>query len=257
VYQLEVQIFVELVSFGLCVFIFSQGGLYFDVKCTEKKTEYKQKKYMRSCINNKIVDSPHVTQAHTSYPIVSNINGLIMDDEADYLIDIAHQQGLQRSNVIDSAGNSATHSGRTSSTGYIPKGHDKVVQCIEQRIATVSGMPVTHLEPLQLTQYKVGQKYDAHHDYFNKKESGERTTTVFTYLKGLSSNCGGATAFPSLKGSDGDTLKITPRSGCAAMWSNRTLTGDVEPLTLHGGEPVTCNETKVGLNAWFRDTPWV
>jgi hypothetical protein len=51
-------------------------------------------------------------------------------------------------------------------------------------------------------------------------------------------------------------LKVYPKKGNAIMWSNRTLNGKLNEDTLHSGEKLTCQGShKVGLNAWFRDTP--
>lgn len=81
--------------------------------------------------------------------------------------------------------------------------------------------------------------------------------TVFSYLNTLDEGCGGATAFPLLKNEDGEPLKVFPQKGNAVMWSNKKTTGELENLTLHGGEQVNCKATqKYGLNAWFRDKKW-
>lgn len=192
-------------------------------------------------------------QLHGDAPVVTQISELILPEEADHLIRIAEGIGLKRS-TVEGSGGSLRSEERTSDTAFIPKSHDPIVECIEKRIATVAQQPHSHLEPLQVTRYGVGQKYSAHHDYFvHNGSKPQRTTTVFTYLKGLEDGeaCGGETAFPKLG------LSVSPVSGNAVMWSNRQPGGAVEPQTLHAGRPVTCEEhTKIGLNAWFQDTRW-
>ena len=57
---------------------------------------------------------------------------------------------------------------------------DKVVKCIGKRLATIAGMPAKSLEPLQITEYKHGQRYKAHFD-----DSGigpKRIKTILAYL---------------------------------------------------------------------------
>jgi prolyl 4-hydroxylase len=200
---------------------------------------------------------------HQESPMVSKIHNLILPDEADYLLKKAGEFGLQQSTVVDGKGGTVAHPGRTSRTAFLPKGHDDIITCIEHRIATNADEKREYLEPLQVTQYKKKEKYDYHHDYFPGVEpgKGQRTKTVFSYLKGLENDggesCGGGTAFPKLKTETNETVRVYPVSGEAVMWSNVTSDGRGNELTLHGGEEVTCqNATKVGLNAWFRDTPY-
>ena len=216
---------------------------------------------MRSCLPN---DSRRVTPAFrtlaTEKVKVTEIQNLLLPEEAQYLIGKAHEEGMHRSPAgldrhIDPA--------RTSSTAFLSKGKDDVVKCLENRISTVAGNSVENLEPLQVTQYKHKQEYKPHYDYFRneKKDFNQRSTTVFAYLhsKNLASGeCGGATAFPNVMNDDtGTPLRVYPKVGNAVMWSNLNKDGTVNENTLHGGERVVCSDAhKIGLNAWFRVRPW-
>lgn len=200
---------------------------------------------------------------HQQAPVVDQVCNLILPCEAEYLISKAYDVGLSRSTVIGADGKSHENEARTSHTAFLPKNKDKVISCIENRIAHIAGQDVSYLEPLQVTQYQEGQEYRPHHDWFNDKEpgDGQRTKTVFAYLKGLENDggtvCGGATAFPKLQDFKNEILRVYPTTGCAAMWTNTTEDGKGDINTLHGGEKVLCEgATKIGLNAWFRDTPW-
>ena len=55
--------------------------------------------------------------------------------------------------------------------------------------------------PGQILRYTRGQKYEAHHDYFNdpvnKQQGGHRYATVLMYLNDVQK--GGETAFPEVK----------------------------------------------------------
>lgn len=215
---------------------------------------------MKSCIpgDSKEV-TPSFTQISENGAIVTEISQMLLPEEADYIVNKAHDKGSHQSTVMGKEKNEYSRA-RSSSTSFLKKNQDEVVSCIEKRIATVAQQPIANLEPLQVTSYSKGQKYDPHHDYFHSEnigKYGQRTTTVFTYLNTVDSGCGGATAFPRLKDSDGKELKVFPSMGNAVMWSNKTTAGEPNELTLHGGESVTCAATKkYGLNAWFRENKW-
>lgn len=216
---------------------------------------------MESCVRN-----PHQTRhhfdveiLHESFPVVSKAHAIVLPEEADYLIQKANEIGFQKSKVLQGSENVLSKQ-RTSSSAFLPKGEDEVITCIEKRFSALARMPHENLEPLQITKYTEGQKYNPHYDWFENKQpgSGQRNSTVFAYLKGLDDDsCGGATAFPNLLDNKGDTLRSYPTTGDAVMWSNVTFDGNGSLQTLHGGESVTCpNTQKIGLNAWFRDTKY-
>lgn len=110
---------------------------------------------------------------------------------------------------------------RTSSGTFLRRGHDEIVEEIENRISDFTFIPVgTYVgffffsltalycyslfswkflvelmcdviiaengESLQVLHYEVGQKYEPHHDYFvdefNVKRGGQRIATVLMYL---------------------------------------------------------------------------
>lgn len=193
-------------------------------------------------------------------PVVTKISNMVLPDEADYLIKKAEEVGLARSTVVTEK-DSKEDDSRTSYTAFLPKGSDDVITCIENRLSAIAGKPHSHLEPLQVTKYNHTQKYDPHHDWFDKSGENQRTTTIFTYIKGLENDggekCGGATVFPKISDKNKDVLRCYPVTGNAVMWSNLNTKGEGEEMTLHGGEPVLCdNTTKIGLNAWFTEKKW-
>lgn len=216
---------------------------------------------MQSCLpNDSRKITPVLRQLHSQDAVVTEIQNLMLPDEANYLREHANNQGFEMSTVVSDNGKNSKDDRRTSRTSFLPKDRDPVIDCIGQRIATIAGQPVSHMEPMQVTDYKHKQEYKAHHDYFGVRNEPDRTMTVFAYLHSEECDlgkCGGATAFYDLKREGGDPLRVFPRPGNAVMWSNRTLSGELNPKTLHSGEKLTCaNAHKVGLNAWFRDTKW-
>ena len=216
---------------------------------------------MLSCLpNDRRTVRPVFRQLHSEKAVVTEIENLLLPEEAAYLVDIGKQSGFKDSTVVKN-GSHERDEQRTSRTAFLSKNVDRVVDCIGQRIATIANQPVTHMEPMQVTDYTHKQEYRAHHDYFDgEKGSAERTTTVFAYLDEKNCSlreCGGSTTFHELKQPDGEPLRVYPKIGNAVMWSNRTLDGGLNAHTLHSGEKLTCeNAHKVGLNAWFRDQRW-
>lgn len=214
---------------------------------------------MQSCIrgDDRTV-TPVFEQLHHDGAVVTRISKMLLPEESRHLIENGKKVGLRRSTVA-AGGGSSVNASRTSSTAFLQKAADPVTKCIEQRISTLAGMPHTHMEPMQITDYTRKQQYKAHHDYL-RQGGPERTTTVFAYLadEGLrDGKCGGATTFYKLTQNGKEPLRVYPKAGDAVMWSNRTLTGGLNDKTLHAGEPLTCDAThKVGLNVWFRDHPW-
>jgi hypothetical protein len=219
---------------------------------------------MKSCLrNDDRTVHPVFEQLHGGDAVVTGIRGLLLPEEARYLMDSANGKFV-RSKVTGNAGESLEDDVRTSSTAFLEKGRDDVISCIEHRLATIAQHPTTHLEPLQVTDYqgRKREQYKYHHDYFDTRKDGkpDRTTTIFAYLHSENlehGQCGGSTMFGELKDERGEKLRIYPKMGDAVMWSNRTFTGNVNPRTLHSGEAVSCDSSrKVGLNAWFRDAAW-
>lgn len=216
---------------------------------------------MWSCLpDDKRTVHPIFRQLNSDKAVITEIENLLLPEEAAYLVNSGNQHGFKDSTVMRNGGHERDEQ-RTSRTSFLSKNSDPVVDCIGKRIATLANQPVTHMEPMQVTDYTHKQEYRAHHDYFNdKKGKAERTTTVFAYLdeKNCSEKlCGGSTTFHELKQPDGEPLRVFPKVGNAVMWSNRTPDGGLNSDTLHSGEKLTCkNAHKVGLNAWFRDQPW-
>lgn len=216
---------------------------------------------MRSCIPGDTRDVlPALRQLNVDDVVITEVRGILLPEEIHRIRERADRKGLRASTTVGSTGAHEIDWRRTSHSAFIDKAQDEFVECIEERLATIAGLPASHLEPLQVTDYKHKQEYQAHYDFFDRPGNPERTTTIFAYLEDKDcrdQRCGGATAFYRLKTKSGDPLKVYPSKGDAIMWSNRTLDGKPNYATLHGGEKVTCASAhKVGLNAWFRDKEW-
>lgn len=167
---------------------------------------------------------------------------------------------------------------RTSSSTSLER--DEIIRCIEERALTFQGylLPRTHLEPLQLVHYTLGEEYRPHTDWFESPLhttadlGGNRLTSFFVYVAVSSDITGGGTNFPLLDApttgiddywcqlincdepwDDGVTFRPIARN--AVFWQNLNLKdGSGDPRTLHAGLPLTSG-TKLGMNIWTRQGP--
>ncbi|UNK04950.2 2OG-Fe(II) oxygenase [Psychrobacter raelei] len=190
-------------------------------------------------------------------PFVTVINDFLSPEECDALISDADQK-LKASRVVDPEdGSFVEHSARTStSTGY-HRGEIDIIKTIEARIADLINWPVDHGEGLQVLRYEDGGEYRPHFDFFDPakkssrlvtKQGGQRVGTFLMYLSEVDS--GGSTRFPNLN------FEIRPNKGSALYFANTNLKGEIEPLTLHAGMPVT-EGVKYLATKWLREKPYI
>src|SRR5688572_7602642 len=143
---------------------------------------------------------------------------------------------------------------RTSETCDLDPAHPLVasVQC---RLAELTGIPLSHGEPLQGQRYAPGQEFKPHTDTFNPgsadyflhcAEGGQRSWTAMIYLNRPEE--GGATRFKLI----GKTVQ--PESGKLLLWNNLLPDGTPNEATLHQGMKVR-KGAKYILTQWFRERP--
>lgn len=142
---------------------------------------------------------------------------------------------------------------RTSKYVYVNKAHSTEIRAIEERAATLSGLDVSGVEPLQIVSYTQGQKFETHHDAGTLLDDGSvepvaprRLTTLFLYLNTLPEGQG-HTEFPALG------ISVKPERGCGVLFSNVRSDGSVDPRTQHRAAPVSGSLEKFGINVWITD----
>lgn len=166
-------------------------------------------------------------------------------------------------------------------------GSDEVTNCIHKRAARFQGLdkPMSHLEPIQLVSYAVGEQYHFHHDWFPAESSGEnqhagvnrggnRVSSFFTYVDVSDDIVGGGTHFPKIPATGGEgwckyiecddewdkgvTFRAVP--GNAVYWTNLVDTPDGgrkgDDRVLHAGLPVI-KGSKLGMNIWTKEGDFV
>ena len=165
---------------------------------------------------------------------------------------------------------------RTSQSTFLAAHDDDILKEIEHRTASLTRIPRSHQEYVQVLRYGTTEKYDAHHDYFDPAsyqsdpntlkliEHGKknRYATVFWYLTDV--NEGGHTIFPRAYGlppvqSHSDCtkgLKVKPEKGKVIIFYSLDASGRMDPLSLHGACPVIGeDDVKWAANKWIWNAP--
>lgn len=153
---------------------------------------------------------------------------------------------------------------------------DDVARCIEQRALALQGhdVPQSHVEPLQLVKYGVGEQYRFHLDWFTDPAhatagvGGNRVSSFFAYIHVANDTTGGGTRFPALDAPRDERwcavvdcdepyengVTFRPVEGNAVYWENLLANGVGDARTLHAGLPVATGQ-KIGMNIWTRQAP--
>lgn len=126
---------------------------------------------------------------------------------------------------------------------------------VQEALSRLTGIPLSHREPLQGQRYAPGQEFRPHTDTFNPggadyllhcAEAGQRSWTAMVYLNRPEE--GGATRFKVI----GKTIQ--PQTGKLILWNNLLPDGSPNEATLHQGMKVR-RGTKYVLTQWFRQNP--
>lgn len=180
--------------------------------------------------------------ARLEEPLIVILGNVLSGEECDELIRLSKDR-LQRSKIGDAR---EANELRTSSSMFFQEGENDIVTRIEKRISYIMNIPVEHGEGLQVLNYKIGQEYKAHFDFFssaNKLVSNPRISTLVMYLNDVEH--GGETFFPKLN------FSVSPQKGMAVYFEYFYNDNTLNELTLHGGAPVI-NGNKWVATQWMR-----
>ncbi|WP_282172073.1 2OG-Fe(II) oxygenase [Cytobacillus firmus] len=175
-------------------------------------------------------------------PLIVVLGNVLSDEECDQLIQQSKDR-MQRSKVANSL---EVDELRTSSSTFFEEGENELVARIEKRVSQIMNIPVEHGEGLQILNYKIGQEYKAHFDFFSstsKAASNPRISTLVMYLNDVEQ--GGETYFPKLN------LSVSPQKGMAVYFEYFYNDQNLNDLTLHGGAPVVIGD-KWAATQWMR-----
>lgn len=187
---------------------------------------------------------------------LKHIKNFLSNTECDYIVN-AFENKTTRSLVTIGTKDSQIDDIRTSSSYYIPRNDDLVMQSIDAKIieymnrhvGTKNWLPT--LELLQIVKYQEGQEFKEHHDWFDsefvkKNNNNQRQYTFFIYLNDVES--GGETIFPIIN------KTFVPKKGDALFWENCKTPEICHNDSLHKGSP-PLKGIKYGLNVWIRFHP--
>jgi prolyl 4-hydroxylase len=184
-------------------------------------------------------------------PALRVLENILSAEECDELIELARPR-LQRALTVDSEGRHQVDQRRTSEGMFFTLNEVPLVGRIEQRLATLLGVPASHGEGLQILHYLPGQEYEPHFDWFDPEQpgygaitavGGQRIASVVMYLNTPAQ--GGGTAFPEIG------LTVTARRGAAVYFAYEG--GDQS--SLHAGLPVLQGEKWIATK-WLRERPY-
>ncbi|MGN6327440.1 MAG: 2OG-Fe(II) oxygenase [Rhodanobacter sp.] len=185
-------------------------------------------------------------------PMVAVLDAVLSDAECDELIRRSADK-LQRSTTVDPVhGGYEVIAARSSEGTFFPVNADDFIARLDRRLAGLMNCPVENGEGLQVLHYGEGGEYQPHFDYFTPGDpgseaqmvvGGQRVSTLLIYLNDVAQ--GGATVFPRLG------LRVAPKKGMAVYFEYSNREGQVDPLTLHGGEPVEKGEKWI-ITKWMR-----
>lgn len=173
-------------------------------------------------------------------PKIVILGNVVSDEECESLIQLSKDR-MNRSKIGSSRDVSEI---RTSSSTFIPE--DDVKARVEKRIAQIMNVPVEHGEGLHMLNYKPGQEYKAHYDYFranSRAAANPRISTLVIYLNDVEK--GGETYFPHMN------LSVSPQKGMAVYFEYFYDDMELNERTLHGGSPVIEGE-KWAATMWVR-----
>ncbi|KAJ9451724.1 putative prolyl 4-hydroxylase 9 [Diplonema papillatum] len=148
---------------------------------------------------------------------------------------------------------------RTSEGAWLTL-HHKVVRRVKERIAQISGYPVSSMEDMQVLKYEVGQLYESHHDFFDPKYYGKQSwNRVATFYMFLTDDFeGGEFALPLANARDASVdfkkceygLRVEPRVGSGVLFYGMRPDMVLDKYSLHTGCPVT-KGTKWSAVVWI------
>jgi hypothetical protein len=108
---------------------------------------------------------PQVVPLSWESPRIFLIKNFLSEDECDHVVRVATPQ-LTRSTVVDGHGGGVVDPIRNSAGMFVRRRSDPIITRIENRLANISMLPVSHQEDMQVLRYEPGQHYMPHSGAF-------------------------------------------------------------------------------------------
>ncbi|WP_134703178.1 2OG-Fe(II) oxygenase [Ammoniphilus sp. YIM 78166] len=173
-------------------------------------------------------------------PLIVILGNVLSEEECDALIELSRHK-MERSRI---GAVREVNDLRTSSGLFLEGDENELVARVERRMSQIMNIPIEHGEGLHILNYKIGQEYKAHFDFFsNKSVSNPRISTLVMYLNDPLD--GGETFFPKLN------FSVYPQKGMAVYFEYFYHDPTLNERTLHGSAPVITGE-KWAASQWMR-----
>lgn len=175
-------------------------------------------------------------------PLILKIHNILDHELCDELIEEC--KGRLKKSKINST--SEITNIRTSSSMFFERSENKVVTKLENLASHVMNIAKEHGEGIQILNYKPGEEFKSHHDFFKKgtkSAENNRISTLIFYLNDVEE--GGETTFPKLN------ISVSPNKGDAVYFEYFYNEENLNDLTLHTGNPVKKGE-KWAATQWMR-----
>jgi hypothetical protein len=210
---------------------------------------------LRDSVDLSALLAPGRLQLVHTRPRVAVVEKFLTPEFCDWLIARAKPK-IAPAQMIDEEGVHYIGSERNNSWAHFGMDEfDLAFVLVRARIATLTGIPVQGFEKTQILHYAPGQRFVAHHDFFDPKLPAQRNMMekfgqrVVTFLIYLNDDFDGAeTGFMELN------WRYRGNKGDAILFRNVDATGAPDPTTLHAGLSPTRGE-KWLLSQWIRLPP--
>lgn len=202
-------------------------------------------------------------------PRILSFPKFLSGEECSRIIQLARAKGMEPDAPVTDSDQSIRTSNycwmasHKSEQDYacLTKQDERLLQSIAERISVVSCLPEEHGETFQILQYRTGEYYKEHPDFFTKAQTaelalgGQRLATMLVYLQDVPKGGGGETYFPRAAGGG---LTIRPEKGLGILFFNTKPDGRVEPRSVHASLPLTSGDKeKWTLTRWIRQRPYL
>ena len=195
----------------------------------------------------------HTLQYHNQEISLATADNFLSEFECVWL-KLRAQESLEPSMVVNAENGKKEQSPvRTNQfSQLIPTSSDWVLLDIEQRIAKLIQLSISHGEVSNVLYYQKGNEYKPHYDFFHPKDpgsalamqdGGQRVRTVLCYLSPAKE--GGETYFPRI------SEKLAGQRGQLIVFDNVSKQLTPLPPSLHQSLPVTSGDKWI-LSKWYR-----
>ncbi|KAK7901890.1 hypothetical protein WMY93_018659 [Mugilogobius chulae] len=222
------------------------------VKMTPRRESRLFCRYYDNNHHPKLLLAPIKQQDEWDKPYIVRYLDIISDEEIAKVKELAKPR-LRRATVHDpQTGKLTTAQYRVSKSAWLTGYDDPVVETINERIETITGLEMDTAEELQVANYGVAGQYEPHFDFGRKDEpdafkelgTGNRIATWLFYMSDVLA--GGATVFPDVGAA------VFPQKNSAVFWYNLFPSGEGDYSTRHAACPVLVGNKWVS-NKWIHE----